>query len=130
MPFSRNLRREVGKMRKVYFWDNGVRNAVIDSFQPLSLRLDIGALWENFIIGEIKKRQVDILNSHNLHFWRTYDQQEIDLVEVVNGRLLATEIKWQKLRKSPPKAWRESYKDYSWNSVNKDNYLDYLIEKK
>ena len=117
-------------MRKVFFWDNGVRNAIIDSFQPLSLRLDIGALWENFIIGEIKKRQVNILNSHNLHFWRTYDQQAIDLVEVVGNRLLATEIKWQKLKKYPPKAWKESYKDYSWNSVNKDNYLDYLIEKK
>jgi len=130
LPFSRNFRKEVGKMRKVYFWDNGVRNAVIDSFQPLSLRLDIGALWENFIIGELKKRQVDILNSHSLHFWRTYDQQEIDLVEVVNGRLLATEIKWQKLKKTPPKAWAESYKDYSWNCVNKDNYLDYLLAKK
>lgn len=64
LPFSRNLRKEVGKMRKVYFWDNGIRNAVIDSFQPLSLRSDIGALWENFVIGEIKKRQVDILTSH------------------------------------------------------------------
>lgn len=130
LPFSRNLRKEVGKMRKVYFWDNGIRNAAIDSFQPLSLRLDTGALWENFIIGEIKKRQVDILHSHNLHFWRTYDQQEIDLVEAVDGRLRATEIKWQKLKKSPPKAWIESYKDYSWTSVNKDNYLDYLLEKK
>ena len=96
----------------------------------MSLRLDVGALWENFIIGEIKKRQVDILHSHNLHFWRTYDQQEIDLVENVNGKLFATEIKWQKLKKSPPKAWMGSYIDYSWNSVNKDNYLDYLLEKK
>lgn len=128
--YGRNLRQELNRSQKVYFHDNGIRNVLINSFNGILLRSDRGAVWENFIMGEFKKRQYNILNTHPLHFWRTYDQQEIDLVEVVNGRLLATEIKWQKLKKSPPKAWTESYKDYSWNSINKDNYLDYLLEKK
>lgn len=127
LPFSRNLRKELGKRRKIYFLDNGMRNAILGQFNLVEHRTDIGALWENFVVSEVKKRQFDILNSHNLYFWRTYDQQEIDLVEDFDGKLHATEIKWQKLKKRPPKAWRENYPGSSFRGISKDNFLDYLL---
>lgn len=126
-PFSRNLRSELNKMNKIYFWDNGIRNAIINAFNPLELRADIGALWENFVIGEIRKKQIGVLENHPLYFWRTYDRQEIDLVEEVRGKLSATEIKWQKIKKQPPKAWRDNYPKAKWTGINKDNFLEYLL---
>jgi predicted AAA+ superfamily ATPase len=127
-PLSRNLRKEIGKSRKIYFWDNGVRNALINNFNPLSLRSDIGQLWENFIVSEIKKKEFSVSNTNNFFFWRTYDGQEIDLVEEKGGKFIATEIKWTKLKKSPPKAWKENYSDYIWNNITKDNYLEQLVQ--
>jgi predicted AAA+ superfamily ATPase len=127
LPFSRNLRKEIGKTRKVYFLDNGIRNSLIGNLNQISLRSDIGALWENFVVSEVKKKQYDIVNSHNLHFWRTYDQQEIDLIEDYDGKLHATEIKWQKLKKQPPKAWREHYPGSRFRAISKDNFLEYLL---
>lgn len=110
-PLSRNLRKEIGKSRKIYFWDNGVRNALINNFNPPSLRNDVGQLWENFVVSEIKKGEISAASLSNFYFWRTYDRQEIDLVEEKGGKFHAVEIKWAKSKKTPPKAWRENYLD-------------------
>ena len=115
-PYSKNLRKEIGKLRKIYFYDLGVRNVLIDSLQPLSLRNDVGALWENFVVGEFKKQ------NKKLYFWRTYDGQEIDLVEEKAGKLFGYEIKWSKARKHAPKAWG-TYKNASWEVITRDNFL-------
>lgn len=124
--YRKNLRQELNRSQKVFFYDSGVRNALINSFSGILLRNDRGAIWENFVMGEIKKRQFDILNIHPLRFWRTYDQQEIDLVESYDGKIFATEIKWQKIRRNPPKAWTDAYKNSSWTSITKDNFLEIL----
>lgn len=124
--FSRNLRKEINKMHKIFFYDTGVRNALVNNFNPISLRSDRGQLWENFVISERRKKQYWAGNSLNNYFWRTYDQQEIDLVEEKGGRLLALEIKWNKERKFPPKIWQETYQNSQWQSVNKDNFLDFV----
>jgi len=123
-PFSRNLRKEINKMHKIFFYDTGVRNALINNFNPISLRNDRGQIWENFVIAERRKRQYWAGNSLNNYFWRTYDQQEIDLIEEKNGQLLAMEIKWNKERKSPPKIWQETYPNSQWQSINRENFLD------
>ncbi len=124
-PFSRNLRKEINKMHKIFFYDTGVRNALINNFNSMSLRNDCGQIWENFVIAERYKRQYWAGNSLNNYFWRTYDQQEIDLVEEKNGQLFAFEIKWSKERKFPPKIWQETYPNSQWQSINKDNFLDF-----
>ncbi len=125
-PFSRNLRKELSKLRKIYFWDTGIRNTLINNFNPISLRTDIGALWENFIISEKKKQQNFIGNLKSYYFWRTWDQQEVDLVEDAGGQLHGFEIKWQKTKKRPPKAWRETYLHASWQTITRDNFLKVL----
>jgi|SRR3989338_2476334 len=122
-PFSRNLRKELGKLRKIYFYDLGVRNALINNFNPLSIRGDIGALWENFVAAERKKRSNFVGNITPLYFWRTYDGQEVDLVEEKEGKLFGYEIKWAKARKKAPKAWRETYSQASWEVITKDRFF-------
>lgn len=122
-PFSRNLRKELAKLRKIYFWDTGIRNSLINNFNQLSLRSDKGALWENFIIAEKAKQQNNIAKKMPLYFWRTYDQQEIDLVIDQEGKLSAYEIKWQKKRLSAPKAWQKGYPEASWQVIHQENYL-------
>lgn len=124
--FSRNLRSEINRSRKVFFFDTGVRNALINNLNPLSLRNDLGGLWENFIISEIKKNQFWAVNTAPLYFWRTYQQEEIDLVKDEGGKLLAYEIKWQKPKKRPPKNWLKAYPNSSWETITKDNFLDFF----
>lgn len=124
-PFSRNLRKEINKMHKIFFYDTGLRNALINNFNSMSLRDDRGQIWENFVISERRKKQYWAGNSLNNYFWRTYDQQEIDLIEEKNGQLFAFEIKWKKERKNPPKIWKETYPNSVWKSINKDNFLDF-----
>jgi len=121
-PYSKNLRKEIGKLRKIYFYDLGVRNVLIDSLKPISLRNDIGALWENFVITEFKKRNNFIGNIQKLYYWRTYDGQEIDLIEEKEGNLYGYEIKWNKARKNAPKAWGV-YKNASWRVITKDTFI-------
>lgn len=124
---NRNVRNEIKHNRKVYFYDNGVRNAVIDNYNPIHLRTDIGALWENFLISERYK----LLANHKVYskhyFWRTTRQQEIDYVEESNGQLSAFEFKWNP-KKSPtlPKPFAENY-DATYKVVNRDNFTDFLI---
>ncbi len=122
--FSRNLRKEITRKHKYYFLDNGMRNAVIKQFNRLENRNDIGALWENFLITERLKRGAYQRFYGSRYFWRTYEGQEVDLVEEVDGDLAAFEMKWGK-RGSPPKLWKEAYPDASFEIVNKDNYLSF-----
>lgn len=126
--FSRNLRKEVAKKNKYYFFDNGARNAVIAQFNPLDLRNDIGQLWENFIFTErLKKRAYkEIFGS--AYFWRTYQRHEIDLVEEREGKLFAYEIKWKTKREvKPPKLWLTTYPRSEFVAISKDNYLDFIV---
>jgi len=127
LPLSRNLRKEISKSRKIYFCDTGIRNAVINNFNPLSLRNDTGPLWENFVIAERLKRN-EILGKHvNYYFWRTWDQKEVDYVEEEGGILSGWEIKWDGKNKKPPKAWIETYKNSTYQIINKNNYFEFLV---
>ena len=93
-PLSRNLRKEISTSRKIYFWDNGIRNALIANFNPLNMRSDTGALWENFMISERKKFNHYNRRYVNMYFWRTHDQKEIDLIEESEGKFDVYEFKW------------------------------------
>jgi len=122
-PLSRNLRKEIGKLRKIYFYDVGIRNALINNQNPLNMRSDVGALWENLMIAEKKKQENFIGNKLSLYFWRTYDQQEIDLVEEKGGGLWAYEFKWRKNKaKKPPKAWIDGYPNSAWDVITNENF--------
>lgn len=125
--FSRNLRKEVTKSGKYYFVDNGIRNAIIGAFQPLELRTDAGALWENYIIGEFRKKNFNSLSYNDLYFWRTYDNQEIDLIEESPSGLTAFEFKWGNKNPKMPKAFAQAYQASKFFVVNRDNYLDFLL---
>jgi predicted AAA+ superfamily ATPase len=125
--FSRNPRKEISKSSRYYFIDNGIRNALINNFNPLDIRNDVGMLWENYLIMERFKRQEYLMESANNYFWRTYDRKEIDLVEEAGGRLHGYEIKWRKKKELPPHAWKENYPDASFQVVHKDNYLDFIV---
>ena len=125
--FSRNLRKEISKTCRYYFYDVGIRNTIINQFNPISLRNDTGVLWENYIIIErIKKQHYHKIFSNN-YFWRTYTQQEIDWVEEREGQLYGYEIKWNAEKKvKEPKDWIKSYPNASFNVINKENYLDFI----
>jgi predicted AAA+ superfamily ATPase len=121
--FSRNLRKEISKSSKWYFFDNGIRNILVANLNPVELRNDVGQLWENYIISErIKFQQYSGMIVNNF-FWRTYDQQEIDWVEERGGQLHAFEFKWSE-NKHPraPLGWSKTYPDASYSVVNPDNY--------
>jgi len=125
--FSRNLRKEVSKSSRYYFCDNGIRNALINNFNPLKLRSDLGMLWENYLVIErLKKQTYDGLLSNN-YFWRTYDQKELDWVEEREGNLFAYEIKWKKQKKKPPSDWSKNYPQAKYKSITKDNFLDFIL---
>lgn len=126
-PFSRNLRQEINKLRKIYFYDLGIRNAVINNLNPLTLRDDVGRLWENFLIAEKFKQQFNPGAQTNYYFWRTYQKQEIDLVEDKNGLLSGYEIKWGSSTKKPPRSWLSAYPRSTWQLINQDNYQSFLL---
>lgn len=108
--FSRNLRNEIKTNQKVYFYDVGVRNAVIQNFSPLGSRMDLGALWENFLLSERLKQNAYQKTYTTMHFWRTVSQQEIDLIEEVDGKINAFEFKWNtKKNYKTPKSFLEAY---------------------
>jgi predicted AAA+ superfamily ATPase len=124
--FSRNLRKEITKNPRFYFYDTGIRNALINNFNPLTMRDDLGMLWENYIIIErLKKQEYLNINSNN-YFWRTYNQKEIDLVEERKGKLFGYEIKWQSKREKIPKEWEEAYKNSNYQLITKENYFDFI----
>ena len=123
--YSRNLRQEVVRKSKYYFFDNGIRNAVIAQFNPLDQRDDVGQLWENFVVVERMKHRTYAPIYANAYFWRTYQKQEIDLVEEREGRLWAYELQWSPRRRvRVPPQWREAYPDASFEVVTRENYLE------
>ncbi len=126
--FSRNARNEIKNSKKIFFYDNGIRNAIINNFNPPDLRQDKGALWENFIISERKKYLNNRLQYVKTYFWRTAQQQEIDYIEEKNGDLNAYEIKW-KINRTPklPSAFSNAYQAIL-NTIDKDNFTDFVTE--
>lgn len=125
--FSRNLRSEVTRKAKYYFYDIGVRNAVINNFNPLEIRDDVGKLWENFIMVERLKMRTYTSLYANQYFWRTWKQEEIDLIEERGGKLYGYEMKWKDKSVSAPYEWRESYGDEAeWQVVSPKNALEFL----
>jgi uncharacterized protein len=128
--FSRNLRKEVTKSNRWYFYDNGIRNAIIKNFNKLELRQDTGELWENYLMAERMKYNAYTKKLTNSYFWRTYDQQEIDLIEEGSGSLSAFEFKWNMKKKvKAPAAWTKAYPDASFETINRENYLEFITEE-
>jgi predicted AAA+ superfamily ATPase len=124
--FSRNLRKEITKSQRYFFYDTGVRNALIGNFNPLAVRNDLGELWENYIITERMKRQEYLRKVTNSYFWRTYDKKEIDLVEEREGRLFGYEVKWKKERVKIPQDWTSGYPDAAFEVIHRENYFKFI----
>ena len=125
--FSRNLRKEVVKMDKVYFYDLGIRNALLNNFSALDLRPDAGALWENFLVIERRKRNAYRHHPANAYFWRTYTGAELDYVEDIDGQLFGFEFKWTRKAAKAPAAWAATYPGAVYEGINRDNYLDFIL---
>lgn len=125
--YSNNKRKEISKMSRYYFADNGVRNAVINNFNDIDLRNDIGQLWENYIISERVKHLSYNKIFADTHFWRTYSQQEIDWIEEIDGKLDAYEIKYTKKKVKIPPQWQKNYQNSTFKLINRDNYLDFIM---
>lgn len=128
--YSRNLRNELKFSKKIYFYDNGIRNALINNFSPIELRSDKekGALWENYLISERIKANAYSQKSANIYFWRTKGQQEIDYIEETDGRLEAFEFKWNPLKSNAkaPKSFLETYQGATFKVVTPENYFEFL----
>ena len=125
--FSGNLRKEVTKNNRWYFYDNGLRNILIANVNPVSLRKDVGMLWENYVVSERVKFQRYTKMTVNNYFWRTYDQQEIDWVEERGGKLYGYEFKWNTKKQSKiPGGWKKAYKEATFKIINPTNYLDWV----
>ena len=125
--FSRNVRSELKKSRKIYFWDNGVRNAIIGDFKSLGLRPDVGALWENYVISERLKHNAYSSFYGKSYFWRTQLQQEVDYVEDIDGVLHAYEFKWSKTKQPRlTETFAKNYPDHTFEVVSPDNYQDFV----
>ena len=124
--FNRNLRKEITKNSRWYFFDNGIRNAIISNFSPIESRNDIGQLWENYMIGERLKFQEYRRISSNNYFWRTYDQQEVDWVEERDGTLFAYEFKWATRKVHIPTQWKDAYPDSKFEVINPNSFENWL----
>lgn len=123
--FSRNLRKEITKSYKYYFYDLGIRNSLIDNFKPILNRNDVGALWENFLILE-RLKYLKYSRIHNSrYFWRTYTGAEVDYVEERESILSGYEIKWGNKTPRPPATWKETY-NASWKIINRENWIDFV----
>ncbi len=124
--YSKNLRNEIKRNQKIYFYDTGIRNAIISNFTNLSMRNDKGALWENFLISERQKQNKYLENFTEMYFWRTKQQQEVDLVEINNDEITGFEFKWEAKRKIKlPKTFTESYNAKSV-IIDKNNFRDFI----
>lgn len=125
--FSRNLRSEITKTNRWYFYDNGIRNALIRNYNPLSIRNDAGELWENYVLMERVKFQHYTKIKASNYFWRTYEQQEINWIEESGGKLTAYELKWNPAKTvRAPTAWTSAYPESSFQIIHPDNYLDWI----
>lgn len=124
--FSRNLRKEVSKMNKIYFYDLGVRNTIIGNLNFLENRDDVGGIWENFLMIERIKRQEYTNKLYSRYFWRLSSGPEMDLVEEEAGKLAGFEFKYTHKRARPPKSWLESYQNSTYQVIDRDNYLEFI----
>ncbi|MBW6492903.1 MAG: ATP-binding protein [Lentimicrobium sp.] len=124
--FSRNLRDEIKQNRKIFFYDNGIRNMIIGNFNPLDLRVDKGALWENFLVSERLKQNIYKDTFSKMFFWRTKQQQEIDFVEERDGGVFGFEFKWGVKIAKLPKTFTETYKAET-SIVNRSNFRDFVV---
>jgi len=124
--FSQNKRKEITKSSKWYFTDNGIRNAVINDFRVMSMREDVGLLWESFLIGERMKKRNNANEFASFYFWRSYTMQEIDLIEEFNGKISAFEFKWNNKKVKAPSRFLENYPHADFNVINKTNFWDFV----
>ena len=125
--YSSNLRREIKRGRKIYFYDNGIRNALLSNFAPLELRDDVGMLWENMMVSERIKRNSYSRSYAQMYFWRTQQQQEVDLIEEQDGRLTAFEFKWNTKKKAKlPKTFIDNYPNTDFKVISPDNYVEFV----
>jgi len=125
--FSRNLRKEISKMDKFYFYDNGIRNMLINNYNTISHRNDTGQLWENFVLAE-RQKYLSYTQKHvNNYFWRVYTGGEIDYIEEHSGQLWAYELKFNNKKTKLPKSWSESYPGSSFEVINRENFKQFLI---
>jgi uncharacterized protein len=126
--FSRNLRKEVSKNSRIYFYDNGVRNSLIQNFNPLPLRNDVGQLWENYLVVERRKANQFAGLSANTYFWRTYDQKEIDCIEERGGKLYGYEFKWQagEMKQATRSEFLDTYPGSELATIHRENFEPFL----
>lgn len=126
--FSRTLRKEIVKNARYYFYDNGVRNALIQNYNPFNYRNDIGQLWENYLMIERQKVNQRVSRRVNGYFWRTYDQKEIDYIEEYQGGLFGYEFKYTEggIRKATKKEFMEAYPNASLDVITRDNFTDFI----
>lgn len=129
--YSRNVRNELKKSIKIYFYDNGVRNSVISNFSPVDLRSDIGVLWENFLISERIKNNVYHNKNAKYYFWRTTQKQEIDFIEEVEQNLFAYEFKYnpKKANSKCPLTFSNNYPNVPFDVITSENYMDFVINR-
>ena len=125
--FSRNLRKEVTSMKKVYFYDVGIRNALVGNFEPFTDRSDKGSLWENFLLSERMKKLAYDRSFANTYFWRLHSGAELDYVEEKDGKLFGYEIKWKKNKSRVPRAWLETYKNSQYQLLNRENFGEFIL---
>lgn len=126
--YSTNPRKEISKGSKWYFYDNGIRNAIINDFRLPVLRNDMGGLWENYLLSERIKRNDYLGNNVQYFFWRNYNQQEVDLIELSDGKISGYEFKYSPTKKvKTPSAFATTYPEASFSRISKDNYLDWII---
>lgn len=123
---SRNMRSEIKKGKKYYFYDNGIRNVLISNYSPVEMRFDKGALWENFLISERLKRNHYVDNTPNTYFWRTHDQAEIDYIEEQDGVLNAFEFKWKEENVRFPDSFLKAYPNHQTQLINRDNFESFV----
>jgi len=126
-PFSKNLRKEITKLRKIYFFDTGVRNTLINNFNPLYLRQDRGELWENFLISERVKLNMNRQRYVNMYFWRTHQKEEIDYLEEYEGKIEGFEFKISEKKMKVPKSFIKSYPHIEVNLINRENFKEFVL---
>jgi predicted AAA+ superfamily ATPase len=124
--YSGNLRKEISKKPKYYFYDTGIRNAVIANFNPPETRNDIGQLWENFLVMERLKKQSYLPVYANNFFWRSWTNKEVDFIEEREGKLFGYEFKWSPAQSKPPALWLDSYPEATYEIITRENYLDFV----
>ena len=125
--YNKNLRNELKKSQKIYFYDLGIRNALINDFRPAELRNDLGDLFENYIVAEFEKKKYSLVGPDS-YFWRTTDGQEVDYILSKNGELKAYEMKWKKMNVRFPESFINEYTPASIEVINRDNYIDFFVE--